>query len=92
MRENAMEQAAPVSISTQPPAPAGRRPYLTPLLVTHGSVTELTAAGAFYKAEPYHDDYFLNNTNQPYCQFVVAPKVAKFRKLFSGNRKTGAPA
>lgn len=55
-------------------------------------VTELTAAGAFYKAEPYHDDYFLNNTNQPYCQFVVAPKVAKFRKLFSGNRKTGAPA
>ncbi len=55
-------------------------------------VTEVTAAAPFYKAEWYHDDYFLNNTNQPYCQFVVAPKVAKFRKLFSESRKTEAPA
>ena len=55
-------------------------------------VTEVTAAGPFYKAEPYHDDYFLNNTNQPYCQFVVAPKVAKFRKLFSDSRKAETPA
>ena len=55
-------------------------------------VTEVTAATPFYKAEWYHDDYFLNNTNQPYCQFVVAPKVAKFRKLFSESRKTEAPA
>ncbi len=55
-------------------------------------VTEVTAAMPFYKAEWYHDDYFLNNANQPYCQFVVAPKVAKFRKLFNESRKTGAPA
>lgn len=55
-------------------------------------VTEVTAAGPFYKAETYHDEYFVNNENQPYCQFVVAPKVAKFRKLFSESRKAGAPA
>lgn len=64
----------------------GKRAFPAPI------VTEVTAAGAFYKAEPYHDDYFLNNTNQPYCQFVVAPKVAKFRKLFSDSRKAEAPA
>ncbi len=55
-------------------------------------VTEVTAAAPFYKAESFHDDYFLNNTNQPYCQFVVAPKVAKFRKLFSESRKSEARA
>ena len=54
-------------------------------------VTEVTPAEPFYQAEPYHDDYFLKNTNQPYCQLVVAPKVAKFRKLFNSNRKSSAP-
>ncbi|MEP6871518.1 MAG: peptide-methionine (S)-S-oxide reductase MsrA [Anaerolineaceae bacterium] len=53
-------------------------------------VTEVTPAGTFYQAESYHDDYFLKNTNQPYCQLVVAPKVAKFRKLFNSNRKSTA--
>ncbi|MEO6398255.1 MAG: peptide-methionine (S)-S-oxide reductase MsrA [Tepidiformaceae bacterium] len=53
-------------------------------------VTEVVAAGPFFKAELYHDDYFLNNENQPYCQFVVAPKVAKFRKLFTESRKPEA--
>ncbi len=43
-------------------------------------VTEITAAPAFYAAEQYHQRYFENNPNQPYCQAVVAPKVAKFRK------------
>lgn len=54
-------------------------------------VTEVTAAGPFYPAESYHDDYFQNNRNRPYCQFVVAPKVAKFRRLFSTSRKTSVP-
>ncbi len=55
-------------------------------------VTEVTAAGPFYRAEAYHDDYFENNADQPYCQFVVAPKVAKFRKQFPGSRKYASPA
>ncbi|MGD9893949.1 MAG: peptide-methionine (S)-S-oxide reductase MsrA [Dehalococcoidia bacterium] len=48
-------------------------------------VTEITEAGPFYQAEPYHDDYFRRNPNQGYCRVVIAPKVAKFRKHF-GNR------
>jgi peptide-methionine (S)-S-oxide reductase len=46
-------------------------------------VTELAAAGSFYVAEPYHQEYFRNNPAQPYCQAVVAPKVVKFRKQWS---------
>src|SRR5689334_11773722 len=45
-------------------------------------VTELTPASTFYVAEGYHQEYFERNPYQPYCQFVVAPKVAKFRKQF----------
>ena len=36
----------------------------------------------FYKAENYHQEYFKLHGEQPYCQLVVAPKVAKFRKKF----------
>jgi peptide-methionine (S)-S-oxide reductase len=43
-------------------------------------VTEVTPASAFYAAEDYHQEYFRRNQGQPYCQVVVAPKVAKFRK------------
>lgn len=43
-------------------------------------VTELAPAGAFYPAEDYHQEYYSNNSSQPYCQFVIAPKLAKFRK------------
>lgn len=43
-------------------------------------VTEVTAFAAFYPAEAYHQEYFARNPNQGYCQFVVAPKVAKFRQ------------
>ncbi|HVT95193.1 MAG TPA: peptide-methionine (S)-S-oxide reductase MsrA [Bryobacteraceae bacterium] len=50
-------------------------------------VTELVPAGEFYKAEDYHQNYFLDNPNQPYCAYVVAPKVAKFRKKFPERRK-----
>jgi peptide-methionine (S)-S-oxide reductase len=45
-------------------------------------VTEVTAVDQFYVAEDYHQEYFAHNQFQPYCQAVVAPKVAKFRKHF----------
>lgn len=45
-------------------------------------VTDVTPATIFYMAEGYHQEYFARNPYQPYCQAVVAPKVAKFRKLF----------
>jgi len=50
-------------------------------------VTELTSAAAFYMAEGYHQEYFARNPYQPYCQAVVAPKVAKFRKRFLDRLK-----
>jgi peptide-methionine (S)-S-oxide reductase len=43
-------------------------------------VTEVTPSGAFYGAEAYHQEYFRRNQGQPYCQIVISPKVAKFRK------------
>ena len=45
-------------------------------------VTQVVPAEQFYAAENYHQEYFQRNPNQPYCQFVVAPKVAKFRRKF----------
>ncbi len=45
-------------------------------------VTQVEAAKDYYVAEDYHQEYFANNPNQPYCQAVVAPKVAKFRKKY----------
>lgn len=50
-------------------------------------VTEVIAAEQFYVAEGYHQEYFEKNPNQPYCQFVVAPKVAKFRQKFAARLK-----
>ena len=50
-------------------------------------VTEVTAFDAFYIAEDYHINYFARNKNQPYSQFVVAPKVEKFRKVFKDKLK-----
>jgi peptide-methionine (S)-S-oxide reductase len=46
-------------------------------------VTQIAGAAVFYPAEKYHQRYFERNGAQPYCQFVVAPKVAKFRKQFA---------
>ena len=43
-------------------------------------VTEVTPIDEFYIAEDYHQDYFRNNGYQPYCQVIIAPKGAKFRK------------
>ena len=50
-------------------------------------VTEVTALTQFYPAEDYHQEYFARNPGQGYCQFVVAPKVAKFMKKFAGRLK-----
>lgn len=46
-------------------------------------VTELRPAETFWIAEDYHQEYFARNPNAGYCSFVVAPKVAKFRKQFA---------
>ncbi|MGH7461467.1 MAG: peptide-methionine (S)-S-oxide reductase MsrA [Longimicrobiales bacterium] len=51
-------------------------------------VTEVTEAVPFYAAEAYHEEYFERNPNAGYCQVVVAPKVAKFRKTFLQRLKT----
>jgi len=50
-------------------------------------VTEVVPAAQFHVAEKVHQDYFENNPSQPYCQFVVAPKVAKFRATFAQRMK-----
>lgn len=50
-------------------------------------VTEITPVSTFWMAEGYHQEYFANNPGQPYCQFVVAPKVQKFRKHFLSKLK-----
>ncbi|MGB5012989.1 MAG: peptide-methionine (S)-S-oxide reductase MsrA [Pyrinomonadaceae bacterium] len=50
-------------------------------------VTEVTAFDKFWPAEDYHQEYFANNPNQPYCAAVVAPKVAKFRQKFTARLK-----
>lgn len=56
-------------------------------------ITELQPAPVFYKAEDYHQNYFREHPLQGYCAFVVAPKVAKFRKVFADtvNDKSEAP-
>jgi peptide-methionine (S)-S-oxide reductase len=51
-------------------------------------VTQIADAATFYPAENYHQEYFERNGRQPYCQFVVAPKVAKFRKQFADRLKS----
>lgn len=53
-------------------------------------VTQIAPLTVFYPAEDYHQDYFANNAYQPYCQVVVAPKVAKFRKLYFDKLKKSA--
>lgn len=50
-------------------------------------VTEVRPFEKFWPAEDYHQEYFANNTNQPYCAAVVAPKVAKFRQKFANKLK-----
>jgi peptide-methionine (S)-S-oxide reductase len=55
-------------------------------------VTEVAPAGEFYPAEDYHQNYFRTHAEQPYCVYVVSPKVAKFRKRFAGRLMRTQPA
>jgi len=50
-------------------------------------VTELVPAVRFYEAEEYHQEYFARNPFQPYCSYVVGPKLAKFRTSFASKLK-----
>lgn len=50
-------------------------------------VTEVTAFSIFYPAEDYHQEYFENNSDQPYCRAVIQPKVEKFQKVFRDKIK-----
>jgi peptide-methionine (S)-S-oxide reductase len=50
-------------------------------------VTEITPAGKFYQAEDYHQNYFNDNSSQPYCSFVIQPKLNKFAKEFTEKIK-----
>lgn len=51
-------------------------------------VTELTPVPVYYKAEDYHQNYFVQHPLQGYCAFVVEPKVSKFRKTFSDKLRS----
>jgi len=50
-------------------------------------VTEITPASAFYVAENYHQNYYNQNGSQPYCTFVIRPKIEKFKKVFKDKIK-----
>ncbi len=50
-------------------------------------VTEIEPLPKFYPAENYHQDYYSENGNQPYCSFVITPKLEKFRKVFKDKLK-----
>ena len=50
-------------------------------------VTEVAPFSAFYRAEDYHQEYYRQNSGQPYCQVVIAPKVAQFRQRYLAKLK-----
>ena len=50
-------------------------------------VTEISPFKKFYKAEDYHQNYYNNNSFQPYCSFVITPKLEKFEKVFADKLK-----
>lgn len=50
-------------------------------------VTEISPIGPFYKADDYHQNYFNENGSESYCQFVIQPKVEKFKKVFKDKLK-----
>ena len=53
-------------------------------------VTEISPYAAFYAAEDYHQDYYRLHGSQPYCTFVIRPKVEKFEMVFKDKLKTSA--
>ncbi|MGD0289921.1 MAG: peptide-methionine (S)-S-oxide reductase MsrA [Candidatus Binataceae bacterium] len=54
-------------------------------------VTEVSPLEVFYPAEDYHREYFSNNSELPYCQFVIVPKLAKLHKNFRDLLKSARP-
>ena len=50
-------------------------------------MTEISPLTNYYPAEDYHQDYYSNNENAGYCQYVIAPKMEKFRKAFASKLK-----
>jgi len=56
----------------------------------HKFVTELSPFSVFFPAEEYHRDYFRRNPSGGYCQFVIAPKVAKFRSKFAERLRSSS--
>lgn len=50
-------------------------------------VTEITEFDVFYEAESDHQDYYENNSNQPYCQIMIAPKLKKIKSYYSNKLK-----
>jgi peptide-methionine (S)-S-oxide reductase len=55
-------------------------------------VTAVEPAKKFFVAEDYHQEYYTNNSYQPYCQIVISPKVKKFQEKFAGRMKTATKA
>ena len=55
-------------------------------------VTQVTPLEAFYPAEDYHREYYKRNQSKPYCQVVIAPKLAKFRAHFQTKLKKQVPS
>lgn len=53
-------------------------------------VTEVSPLGAYYQAEDYHQNYYNDNTGQPYCQAIISPKLNKLRALFKDRLKASA--
>jgi len=51
-------------------------------------VTEVVPASTFYIAESYHQEYFVQNPSQPYCAYLISPKIAKFRQQFAEKLKS----
>lgn len=52
-------------------------------------VTEIAAAAPYWPAEPYHQNYFARNPQQPYCAALIPPKLAKLRQYFSERLRQG---
>jgi len=50
-------------------------------------VTEITPFDKFYPAEDYHQNYYNENGSQPYCMYIIRPKIEKFRKIFADKLK-----
>ncbi|MAN59786.1 MAG: peptide-methionine (S)-S-oxide reductase [Flavobacteriaceae bacterium] len=53
-------------------------------------VTQVEPLEAFYTAEVTHHDYYNQNTSQPYCQYIISPKIEKIKKFYSEKLKTNA--